>query len=172
MTARVSFLELARKGAHGRIGFVDLQDAAPAAHGRISWLDLEASTVAPEQAHGRVSFIDLSVEQSDHGRVSWVSLERAEVKYEPPVVRVPPDAYPGGVPTTGFLRESANRNGFIHFATGHAEQPTGVVYGAARAKSASLVATGASGVHGVGEVAATAEFRDVELEMVAMLLAA
>lgn len=74
MIARVSFLELARKGAHGRIGFVDLQDAAPAAHGRISWLDLEASTVAPEQAHGRVSFVDLSVEQSDHGRVSFVEL--------------------------------------------------------------------------------------------------
>ena len=56
--------------------------------------------------------------------------------------------------------------------TGVVEQPVAVVSGAARIKRISLVATSASVETGAGEVLATAEFRDIELEMVALLLAA
>ena len=111
---------------------------------------------------------------------------------------VAPDAYPGagGVPSTYLLRESAQRNGFIltgdgqveqlpsesHggarikvlplVATATASQPCGDASGAARIKLVSLVAMSASAAHGAGQVAAIGEFRDIELEMVAMLLAA
>lgn len=58
------------------------------------------------------------------------------------------------------------------FGAGEVEQPAGEVSGSARIKLVSLVATSASVEGGPNEVSATAEFRDVELEMVALLLAA
>lgn len=88
------------------------------------------------------------------------------------VVRVAPDAYPGGVPSAKFARDAAERNGFILQGAGQADQPSGTAHGVARIKLVALVATGASVAHGAGETTAMAEFRDVELEMIAMLLAA
>jgi len=86
---------------------------------------------------------------------------------------VAPDAYPGGgVPSTYLLRESAERNGYALSGIGQAAQPLGDAIGVARIKLVSLVATSATVSAGSGEAAATAEFRDIELEMVAMLLAA
>lgn len=109
---------------------------------------------------------------------------------------VAPDRFPGGVPSTKFAKEAGLRNGYVISGVGQVDQPLGDAVGAAqiklrpllatatasqycgnasgtaRIKLVSLVAASASVAHGAGEVAATAEFRDIELEMIALLLAA